>query len=126
VLSNNSILALEDVGKDKDSVICWTDRQDCCHSTFTVGGSLGKWYFPDRSTVKFSADYELSDRKSPIYRNRGHQVVALNRRRGGEDGVYWCEIPDEQGKMHSVYVGLYSAAGGTGMCFAYQCGLAIL
>ena len=29
-----------------------------------------------------------------FYRTRGQMVVRLNRRRGGEDGIYHCEIPD--------------------------------
>ena len=76
---------------------------------------MGKWYSPDGSAIKFSVSYELSDRTRPLYRNRGHQVVSLHRRRGGEDGIYQCEIPDEQGGMHNLYVGMYSAAGGAGI-----------
>ena len=117
VLSNNSLVTLEDVGEVEESLQCWTDRQDCCHSDYTAGGAFGKWYSPDGSKVNFAVNYELSYMTRPLYRNRGHQTVLLHRKKGGEDGVYYCEIPDEQGDMHRVYVGMYSATGGTGAGF---------
>ena len=117
VLSNNSLVTLDDVGKEEESLQCWTDRQDCCHGDYTAGGAIGNWYFPSGSKVKFGISYKL-DLTKPLYRDRRHQVVLLHRKKGGEDGVYYCEIPDQQGNMHSVYMGMYSATARTGiLCF---------
>ena len=41
-------------------------------------------------------------------------VVRLNRRRGGEDGIYWCEVPDSVNVMQTIYIGVYTA--NTGKC----------
>lgn len=114
VLSNNSLVTLENVWEGEESLQCWTDRQDCCHSDYTAGGALGKWSYPDGSKVKFAVSYELSDMTRPLFRDRRHQAVIVHRKKGGEDGVYYCEIPDEQGVTHRVYVGMYSATGRAG------------
>ena len=39
-------------------------------------------------------------------------VVTLHRRRGGDDGIYRCEIPDEQNVIQSVYIGAYTTGTG--------------
>ena len=39
-------------------------------------------------------------------------VVKLNRRRGGEEGIYRCEIPDSMNVTQTIYIGVYT--GGTG------------
>ena len=43
--------------------------------------------------------------------------MVVYHKKGGEDGVYYCKIPDEQGDMHRIYVGMYSATHGTGAGF---------
>ena len=39
-------------------------------------------------------------------------MVHLNRRRGGEEGIYRCEIPDAMNVTQSIYIGVYSASTG--------------
>ena len=43
-----------------------------------------------------------------FYRTRGSSVVLLHRRRGGEEGIYRCVIPDEMDVVQTAYIGLYS------------------
>jgi len=39
-------------------------------------------------------------------------VVRLNRRRGGEDGIYRCEITDSMNVTQTIYIGVYTASTG--------------
>ena len=32
----------------------------------------------------------------------------MHRRRGGEDGIYRCEIPDSVNVVQTIYIGLYT------------------
>ena len=41
-------------------------------------------------------------------------MVQLNRRRGGEDGIYRCEIPDSMNVTQTIYIGVYTADTSTG------------
>ena len=36
-------------------------------------------------------------------------MVRLNRRRGGEEGIYRCEISDSVNVTHTIYIGVYTA-----------------
>ena len=36
----------------------------------------------------------------------------MDRRRGGEDGIYHCEIPDAMNVTQTIYIGVYSASTG--------------
>ena len=38
--------------------------------------------------------------------------VLLQRRRGGEEGVYHCAIPDAMNVAQIIYIGVYSANNG--------------
>ena len=39
-------------------------------------------------------------------------VVRLNHRRGGEEGIYRCEIPDAMNVIQTIYIGVYLATTG--------------
>ena len=39
-------------------------------------------------------------------------MVHLNRRRGGAEGIYRCEIPDSMNVTQTVYIGVYTASSG--------------
>ena len=39
-------------------------------------------------------------------------MVRLSRRRGGEEGIYSCEIPDAMNVMQTIYIEVYSASTG--------------
>ena len=105
---NNSVVILENIGEDDDALLCITNQTACCRRPYTgVNGSAsGNWFFPNGSRVP------SSDRQWDFHRNRGPMVVRLNRRRGGEEGIYRCKIPDAVNVTRTIYIGVYSASTG--------------
>ena len=107
---NNSIINLEDIGKGVGSLLCLTNLTACCGPSYTRS-VVGNWFFPNGTRVS-SSGIEWD-----IHRTRGHMRVLLQRRRGGEEGVYSCEIPDAMNVYQTIYIGVYSAYNGTGECY---------
>ena len=107
---NNSIVNLSDIGEDSKSLLCLTNKTDCCSDpgTPTNVGSLGKWYFPNNTAVR---KYMNSN---DLYQNNGLSVVRLNRRSNitSPTGLFSCEIPDDNGIKQTIYVGVYSLGYG--------------
>ena len=104
---NNSCVTLEDIGEGGDALLCVTNLTACCRAPSTGAGSaLGNWFFPNGTRVlSAGAQWEF-------HRTRGHMVVALQRTRGGEDGIYRCEIPDLMNVTQTIYIGVYTAGTG--------------
>ena len=106
---NNSLVTLEDIGEWSDALLCLTDLTACCRPPYTseVGPFYrGSWFFPNGTRVPSSgAQWDF-------HRTRGQSVVLLHRRRGGEDGVYSCEIPDATNVTQTIYIGVYTASTG--------------
>jgi len=67
---------------------------------------LGNWYFPNGTRVPSLG------KQWDIHRTRGHKKVLLNHRRGGEEGIYRCLIPDSMNVTQTIYIGVYSASTG--------------
>ena len=105
---NNSIVTLEDIGEDDDALLCITNLTACCQSNDTGGPALGNWFFPNETRIN------ASHTQWNFYRTRGQMVVRMHRRRGGEEGIYHCEIPDAMNVTQLIYIGVYS--GRTGEC----------
>ena len=104
---NNSIVTLEDIGEgEKDALLCNTNLTACCRPPYSGenGSSNGNWYFPNGS----SRIPSRGNLDSTFYRTRGQMVVRMHRRRGGEDGIYRCEIPDSVNVVQTIYIGLYT------------------
>ena len=101
---NNSIVTLEDIGQGTDALLCMTNLTTCCRNA--TSGAKGNWYFPNGSKV-FGTNAQWN-----FFRSRGQRVVYLNRRSGGVDGIYHCEIPDSMNVTQTIYIGLYT--GDTG------------
>ena len=97
-------MTLEDIGGGPDALLCKTDLTTCCRQENT--SVFGNWFFPNGTEV-FSTDIQ-----SDIYRTTGHMVVRLNRRRGGEEGNYSCEIPVTVNITQTAYIGVYSTSTG--------------
>ena len=99
-VTNNSYIAIYDIGMgDNEALLCVTDLMQCCHSkNTTVGRPLGQWFYPDGRNVPIQAS--LSD----FYRDRGHNIVRLNRRNNASSptGLYCCEVPDSTFTTHRV------------------------
>ena len=95
---NNSIVTLEDIGEEDDALFCVTN------------GSISKrnWFLPNGTRVPSGGN------KWDFYRTRGEMMVKLNRRRGGEEGIYYCEIIDSMNVTLTIYIGVYTANTSTG------------
>ena len=101
---NNSIVFLEDIGEGGDALLCLTDLTACCRLRSASGNGtvLGNWFFPNGTRVPSSS------KNWDFHRTRGQSVLRLQRRRGGEDGIYSCEISDTMNVTQTIYIGLYS------------------
>ena len=104
-------MILEEIGEGDNALLCITHLTACCRSSDNGGNEFvfGNWFFPNGTrvpsdTVNVSGTNEQWD----FYRDRGHMVVRLNRRRGGEEGIYCCMIPDTMNVMQTIYIGVYS------------------
>ena len=99
---NNSIVTLEDIGEGDDALLCLTDQTACCQPGSTSASSLGNWFFPNGTRVPSSGT------QWDFHRTRGQSAVRLQRRRGGVNGIYRCEIPDAMDVIQTIYIGVYS------------------
>ena len=107
---NNSIVTLEEIGEDDSALLCITNQTTCCRTSDTgdMVGGLGNWYLPNGSRVP------IEENQWDFFRTRGEMVVLMHRRRGGEEGIYRCEIPDAMNVTQTIYIGVYLA--NTGEC----------
>ena len=103
-------MTLEDIGENDTALLCMTNFTACCRPPYTGenGCGLGNWCFPNGTIVPSSG------KQWDFYRTRGQSVVSLNRGRGGEEGIYCCQIPDSTNVTQTVYIGVYRASTSTG------------
>ena len=97
---NSSQVSLEDVGEGVgNALICRTDKVDCCGS---IPNRFGQFYYPSGLQVPFNSAGQ------GFYRNRGDQLIRLNRREGttSPSGKYCCEIPDASGETKNICITL--------------------
>ena len=90
---------MQDIGEGRSALLCKTDKLDCCH---IPPNRYGQFYYPDGGQVPIRAEQQ------GFYRNRGEQLIRLNKRKGMESppGKYRCEIPTAAGEVASIYVTL--------------------
>ena len=100
---NNSIVFLEEIGERDNALLCMSNLTTCYNQT-----CKRNWFFPNETRVLSRVE------KWDFYRTRGQMVVRLNRRRGGEEGIYRCEISDSIKVTHTIYIGVYTANTSTG------------
>ena len=95
--SNNSIVAINDIGEGDNALLCVTDNTECCSNR------VGEFYYPNSSAVPNGYNSNNS-----LYRNRGPQVVRLNRRNDvlSPTGRYRCNIPDSSGINQNFYINI--------------------
>ena len=97
---------LEDIGEGGDGLLCVTDLAACCRPPYYTG-AVGNWFFPNGTRVPSSgSQWDLHRVRS------GQGLIYLNRRRGGVNGIYHCEIPDAIQLYQTIYIGVYSADTG--------------
>ena len=114
VIPNHGLVLLEDIGEsDTQSLLCLTNRTDCCQPPQSPGGEIGNWFFPNGSQV-LNKGYGWD-----FHTNRGPSVVRMHRRRGGVTGIYYCKIPDDNVGVQILYVGVYTNTTGQLTCIIY-------
>ena len=101
MFQNNSLVTLEDIGEGVDALFCITNQIACCRHP-----AIGNWFFPNGSRVPSLKQWW------DFHRGRGQMVVQLYRTRGGEEGIYRCEIPDSLNVIQTIYIGVYTASTG--------------
>ena len=101
-------MTLEDIGERDDALLCLSNLADC-HSD-AMGLVLGNWFFLNGTRVPSNgASFDF-------YSDRIEMVVRLNRRLGGEEGIYHCEIPDLANVTQTIYIGVFTASSGEWHC----------
>ena len=101
-------MTLEDIGDNNDTaLLCRTNLTTCCRPPYTgTGSAIGNWFFPNGTRVPSTGA------QGDFHRTRGQMVVALQRTRGGVDGIYSCEILDTMNVIQTIYIGVYTAGTG--------------
>ena len=108
---------LEDIGEGDNALLCLTNQTACCQHPYTSGN----WYFPNGTRVPSIKVNYTSGEQWDFYRTRGQMVVSMNRRRGGVEGIYRCEIPDAMNVTQTIYIGVYSESTGEWLCSVLNC-----
>ena len=98
-IANNSYVAIEDIGEGDAALLCHTDKLACCRGF----NKAGEWYYPSGTGVGV-----MGGSQDEFYRDRGPQVVRLNRRHGTftERGHFRCEVPDASNITRFNYVNI--------------------
>ena len=115
---NFGLLAHSDIDTSDDrevvggNLVCRTDLTACCR----YDDAQGSWYYTTGGRVLFN--FEGSLPSGQIYRlRRGAQVVRLRRDGNANiaataNGIYHCEVADQNGVLQTRYVGLYTEGAG--------------
>ena len=95
-IPENGIVRLATLG----TLLCTTPYQNCCQNR-------GHWQYPNGSVVPTSQDGTL------LFTSRTDKGrVSLQKRTSftheSANGVYECQIPNENGRTQTLYVGIYS------------------
>ena len=119
-LTNNSIVAMTDIGTGPAALVCTTTYRPCCYSS----NPGTEWYFPNGTKVP-------NNPALPYQRTRNDypgRVILLRHRESTTTGFFHCDIPDGNGVLQSLYVGIYTCATGefcrlcewTGVCIVLR------
>ena len=84
------------IGEGSGALYCLTDGTECCSNE-------GMWTSPDGSNISESSPV------SRMYIIRGSSSLLLNKRNvtDGSTGIYTCSIPDADGTVQTVFIGVY-------------------
>ena len=96
---NNSVVNILAIGEGSSALLCKTNKQDCCG---TLPNRFGEFYYPHGARVSI---FITGD---GFYRNRGNQMIRLNRRNdvSSPTGRYSCEIPDASGITQKLFINI--------------------
>ena len=90
---NNSLVTLEDIGDDGYGLSCI----GACYSSV-----IRNWFFPNGTRVPSKV----------VGWDFYHIHREMQRRRGGVNGIYHCEILDAMNVTQTIYIGVYTAETG--------------
>ena len=86
-IASEGDVVITDIGEGINALACMTDQTDCCDN---VAGRTrrGEWRLPNGTLVGTAGG------GGDFYRNRGNQLVILNRRNDALEplGRYCCEV----------------------------------
>ena len=114
LLAHTDIDTNDVLGVLGSNLVCRTDNTTCCRGPGVDVMSQGDWYNPTGDRVTFPGEGNLPI--GQIYRVRtGPQVVRIRRQRASAataNGIYRCEVADQNGVVQTRYVGLYTEGDG--------------
>lgn len=100
IYTNGSTVYIDEIGEGNNALLCHTSRSDCCNG----GNRYGEFYYPNGDRVGIQSNNE------PMYRNRGLQLIRLNRKSNSQSpppmGWYRCEIPNASGELQSISINI--------------------
>ena len=104
-------MILEDIGEGDSALLCIANLTACCRPPYTGGTqkAIGNWYFPNGTRLHSD---RVNGEEWDLYRTRGKMAIHMNRRRGGVEGIYRCEMRDAMNVTQTIYIGVYSASTG--------------
>ena len=114
LLQHHEIDTADELEAVRGNLVCRTDLTTCCRNSDGLG--QGRWHYPRGGSVLFN--YEGPLPSGQIYRfRRGAKVVRLRRVGNANitataNGLYRCEVADQNGVMQTRYVGLYTGGAG--------------
>ena len=96
---NNSAINILAIGEGDNALLCKTNKLDCCG---TRPNRFGEFFYPNGVQVAIRIAGQ------DFYRNRGDQLIRLNRRGGANPptGKYFCVIPDADGVTQKIFVNI--------------------
>ena len=107
---NNSVVTLTDIGEGSKSLLCITNKINCCQRMGTLEVQ-GNWYYPGNETTVPSNG---TRGQSGFYRNRDLSRIRLHRRDEiiSPTGLFRCTIPDSSDQDQTIFIGIYSTGNG--------------
>ena len=95
------------------NLFCRTDNTSCCRGHDNPAGSgFGYWFYPSGNMVLFRFQSYYS-RYNLYVIQRGPQFIRLYRHTNATaNGIYRCELADQNGVVQTRYVGLYTEGAG--------------
>ena len=117
LLGHSEIDTSDDPANIGSNLVCRTDNTSCCRGGDNPAGTggFGNWYYAIGDGV---AHFFESPTSGQIYRmQRGNQVIRLSREGSAAitataNGIYRCEVADQNSVMQTRYVGLYTNGAG--------------
>lgn len=99
---NNSLISLGELNDSSNSpLVCITNQPSCCDTNRS-----GNWISPSGEFLS-----NVSDALSLFQRWEDNQTIELHSRSVEmpiEEGLYHCEVPDKDGVVKRLYIGVYS------------------